>query len=114
MLTVVLVLHAIYVAFVITAPVFVLHAALARAPWSRALRWAHGAAVAFITLQFSFDWRCPLSVLENALTGRALDVQRLPPLDGHEAVIGFVVVAYLALSLVGHALALRPHPEPAS
>lgn len=107
MLFAVLLLHATYVAFVIAAPVFVLHAGLTGAPWGRPLRWLHVAVVGFIAAQFAFDWSCPLSVLENSLSGRALDAERIPAMHGYEFVITLVVVGYLVVSAVGHGVAWR-------
>ena len=74
------------------------------------LRWAHGLTIAFVALQYALDWRCPLTVAENALTGRPLDTEWLGELSGHGPLVASLVTVYVLLSLYAHGLAWR-RPE---
>jgi len=69
----VLVVHALFVAFVVLGQLAILAGLALRRPWARdfRLRAAHLAAIGIVVLQAWLGVLCPLTILENALRARA-------------------------------------------
>ncbi|MFK7986385.1 MAG: DUF2784 family protein [Sandaracinaceae bacterium] len=112
MLVLVQLLHAAYLGFVITSPAWVLYGGLAQTRWLPWLRRMHCATLAFIAVQYTLDWPCPLTLAENALTGRPAPSELLAPLASHEALVLSFVVIYCLASLAAHGVGWR-RTEPA-
>ena len=62
--------HALYVAFVLSAPGLLLARRTLSIRIRRWIGWLHLGCVSFVVVQFLLNWSCPLSLLENALRGR--------------------------------------------
>jgi hypothetical protein len=104
--------HAGYVAFVVCAPFLFMGGALLSRPalGARWLRRLHLATLAFIALQWAFDWACPLTLLEDRLRGLSEPSAFLGLAAFHAArplLLPVVVVSYLAFSLLAHHFARR-------
>jgi len=111
-------IHALYVAFVITAPLALLLGAVAdvRVLRGRLLRRLHLACLAFVAAQHALGWACPLTELENALAGRPPGTTFLPAAEAPLPAwaVAATVALYLALGAVGHAAAWRRAREGAA
>lgn len=70
---VVLVVHALFVAFVVLGQLAILGGLALRQSWARNfhLRVAHGVAIGIVVLQAWLGVLCPLTILENSLRARA-------------------------------------------
>ncbi len=101
--------HALYVAFVVTAPLWLLYGSIARVRslTSPVVRGGHAAAVGFVGLQAALGWPCPLTRLEQALAGTTDGGAFLPEPSLPVWAIAVAVIVYLGLSGAGHLAAWR-------
>lgn len=106
----VLVVHALFVAFVVVGQVLILAGLALGWRWVRNLRFrlAHLAAIGIVVLQAWLGVLCPLTILENALRRRAGEVAYAGSFIGHwlhrviyyDAEPWVFTVAYTAFALV--------------
>lgn len=106
--------HGLYVAFVLTAPLWLLYGSLARVRslTSPVVRVGHAAAVAFVGLQAALGWPCPLTWLEQALAGTPDGGAFLPEPSIPAWATAVGVTLYLGLSGAGHLAAWRTAEAP--
>ena len=73
---IVLIVHFVFVAFVVGGFVLILAGAASRWQWIRNFRFrvAHLAAIAFVALESIAGVMCPLTIWEDALRGRGSDL----------------------------------------
>lgn len=106
--------HALYVAFVVTAPLWLLYGSIARVRGltSPVVRVAHAAAVTLVGLQAAFGWPCPLTWLEQELAGTTGGAAFLPEPSIPVWVTALAVTVYLGVSGAGHLAAWRTAGAP--